>query len=103
MEFDIDAPKHLDGMFSFVLYDKKLDRTIAARDPIGITTFYQGWDSKAPDTAYFASELKCLPPVGDKIEAFPPGHIYDSLTHERTRYFQPTWWDEKKIPETPLD
>ena len=90
-------------MFSFVLYDKKLDRTIAARDPIGVTTFYQGWDSKEPDTAYFASELKCLHPVCDKIEAFPPGHIYDSLTKQRTRYFQPTWWDEKRVPDTPLD
>ncbi|OIW29007.1 glutamine-hydrolyzing asparagine synthase [Coniochaeta ligniaria NRRL 30616] len=103
LEYGLDAPKHLDGMFSFVLYDKKLDRTIAARDPIGITTFYQGWNSKQPDTTYFASELKSLHPVCDKIEAFPPGHIYDSLTKERTRYFQPTWWDEKKVPDTPLD
>ncbi|KAI8403492.1 hypothetical protein FOFC_16931 [Fusarium oxysporum] len=59
-EFDTDCPNHLDGMFSFVLYDKKQDRTIAARDPIGITTFYQGWSSKEPGTVYFASELKCL-------------------------------------------
>lgn len=90
-------------MFSFVLYDKKLDRTIAARDPIGITTFYQGWSSQQPDAVYFASELKCLHPVCDKIQAFPPGHIYDSKTGETTRYFQPTWWDEHKTPQTPLD
>jgi asparagine synthase (glutamine-hydrolysing) len=103
MEYGIDAPKYLDGMFSFVLYDKKLDRTIAARDPIGITTFYQGWSSKEPNAVYFASELKSLHPVCDKIEAFPPGHIFDSKTNERTRYFEPSWWDEKKIPDTPLD
>lgn len=103
MEYGLDAPKYLDGMFSFVLYDKKLDRTIAARDPIGVTTFYQGWSSKQPDTVYFASELKCLHPVCDKIEAFPPGHVYDSLTGERTRYFQPTWWDGSRIPDKPAD
>ena len=103
MKYDIDAPKHLDGMFSFVLYDKNQDRTIAARDPIGITTFYQGWSSKEPDAVYFASELKCLHPVCDKILAFPPGHIYDSKTGKTTRYFQPTWWDELRVPETPLD
>ena len=103
MEYGLDAPKHLDGMFSFVLYDKKLDRTIAARDPIGITTFYQGWSSSQPDSVYFASELKCLHPVCDKIQAFPPGHIFDSATGETTRYFQPTWWDGKKTPDTPLD
>ncbi len=103
MEYGLDAPKHLDGMFSFVLYDKKLDRTIAARDPIGITTFYQGWSSTQPGAVYFGSELKCLYPVCDKIESFPPGHIYDSLTNQRTRYFQPTWWDPTRVPDTPLD
>jgi len=103
MEYGIDAPKYLDGMFSFVLYDKKLDRTIAARDPIGITTFYQGWSSKEAGATYFGSELKCLFPVCDKIEAFPPGHIYDSKTGERSRYFQPSWWDPIRVPDTPLD
>ena len=103
MEYGIDAPKYLDGMFSFVLYDKKLDRTVAARDPIGITSFYQGWSSTQPDSVYFGSELKCLHPVCDKIEAFPPGHIYDSQTKERTRYFEPSWWDPSKVPTTPLD
>jgi asparagine synthase (glutamine-hydrolysing) len=103
MEFDIDAPKHLDGMFSFVLYDKEQDRTIAARDPIGITSFYQGWSSKTPGAVYFASELKCLYPVCDKVIAFPPGHIYDSKTDKTTRYFQPSWWDPAKVPSTPID
>jgi asparagine synthase (glutamine-hydrolysing) len=103
MEHDIKAPEHLDGMFSFVLYDKKQDRTIAARDPIGITTFYQGWSWKEPDAVYFASELKCLYPVCDKIVAFPPGHIFDSKTGQTTRYFQPKWWDPTYVPSTPVD
>jgi asparagine synthase (glutamine-hydrolysing) len=103
MEHDIDAPKYLDGMFSFVLYDKKLDRTIAARDPIGITSFYQGWSSKTPGAVYFASELKCLYPVCDKVISFPPGHIYDSKTDKTTRYYQPSWWDPAKVPTTPID
>jgi asparagine synthase (glutamine-hydrolysing) len=103
IEYGLDAPKHLDGMFSWVLYDKTQDRTIAARDPIGITSFYQGWSSKTPGAVYFASELKCLHPVCDKIIAFPPGHIYDSKTDKMERYFQPTWWDPMRVPSTPLD
>lgn len=103
MEYGLDAPKHLDGMFSFVLYDKKEDRTIAARDPIGITTLYQGWSSKEPGTVYFGSELKCLHPVCDRIESFPPGHVYDSKTGERTRYFDPKWWDGARVPQSPVD
>lgn len=103
MEYGIDAPKYLDGMFSFVLYDKNLDRTIAARDPIGITSFYQGFNSKEPSAVYFGSELKCLHPVCDSVRAFPPGHVYDSKTGETTRYFQPSWWDPTNVPSTPVD
>ncbi|KAG8528010.1 uncharacterized protein KY384_006926 [Bacidia gigantensis] len=102
-EHGIDAPKYLDGMFSWVLYDKLNDRTVAARDPVGITSFYQGWSSQTPGAVYFASELKCLHPVCDKIITFPPGHIYDSKSDEMTRYFQPPWWDPTKVPSAPVD
>ncbi|GKZ37403.1 asparagine synthetase [Aspergillus brasiliensis] len=103
MEHGLDAPKYLDGMFSWVLYDKNQDRVVAARDPIGITSFYIGWSSETPGAVYFASELKSLHPVCDKIEAFPPGHIFDSKTGSFTRYFQPKWWDATNVPSTPVD
>ena len=90
-------------MFSWVLYDATQDRIIAARDPVGITSFYQGWSSQTPGAVYFASELKCLYPVCDKIITFPPGHVYDSKTDKLTRYFQPSWWDPLSVPTTPLD
>ena len=102
-EHGLDAPKYLDGMFSWVLYDKNADRTIAARDPIGITSFYQGWSSQTPGAVYFGSELKCLHPVCDKIVAFPPGHVYDSKSNTMTRYFQPSWWDPTNIPSKPIN
>jgi asparagine synthase (glutamine-hydrolysing) len=104
MEHDIDAPKYLDGMFSWVLHDKVQDRVVAARDPIGITTFYIGRSSSTPGAVYFASELKCLQSVCDKIDAFPPGHVYDSKTDKLTRYYTPKWLMEPtNIPTTPLD
>src|SRR5579862_8166570 len=90
-------------MFSWVLYDANQDRLVAARDPIGITSFYQGWSSKTPQSVYFASELKSLHPVCDKIISFPPGHIFDSLTGKTTRYFQPSWWDPANVPSAPVD
>lgn len=82
-------------MFSFVLLDESVtpSRIIAARDPIGITTLYQGWSSKRPGAVYFASELKALIDECDKIISFPPGHVYDSQDQSTTRYFEPTWWD----------
>ncbi|CAN9285719.1 unnamed protein product [Alternaria alternata] len=97
LEHDIDAPRKLDGMFSWVLHDKAQDRVIAARDPIGITTFYMG-------AVFFASELKCLHPVCDNIISFPPGHVYDSKTDSLTRYYDPKWLVEpENIPTKPVD
>ncbi|OAL48881.1 asparagine synthetase [Pyrenochaeta sp. DS3sAY3a] len=104
LEHDIDAPRHLDGMFSWVLHDKTKDRVIAARDPIGITTFYMGRSSTTPGAVFFASELKCLHPVCDNIISFPPGHVYDSKTDSLTRYYDPKWLVEPtNIPTAPVD
>ncbi|KAF2872708.1 hypothetical protein BDV95DRAFT_628283 [Massariosphaeria phaeospora] len=104
LEHDIDAPRHLDGMFSWVLHDKVQDRVIAARDPIGITTFYLGRSSTTPGAVFFASELKCLHPVCDDIISFPPGHVYDSKTDKLTRYYDPKWLVEPtNIPTKPVD
>ncbi|ORE07380.1 asparagine synthase [Rhizopus microsporus var. microsporus] len=102
-ELDKDIVQHLDGMFSFVLLDKARNRIIAARDPIGITTLYYGWNSKMPGTVYFASELKSLNEDCDKILAFPPGHIYDSDTQETTRWFNPSWWNGDRVPTNPVN
>ena len=98
-------------MFSFVLLDESVtpSRIIAARDPIGITTLYQGWSSSRPGATFFASELKALTDLCDKIISFPPGHVYDSRDNSTTRYFEPSWWDgdldgpEAVIPTKPAD
>ena len=104
LEHGVDAPKFLDGMFSWVLHDKVQDRVIAARDPIGITTFYIGRSSRTPGAVFFASELKCLYPVCDDIQAFPPGHVYDSKTDSISQYFRQKWLVEPSAtPTTPLD
>jgi asparagine synthase (glutamine-hydrolysing) len=92
----------LDGMFSFVLLDESVSpsRIIAARDPIGITTLYQGWSSERPGAVFFASELKALVDDCDKIISFPPGNVYDSLDQSTSRYYQPKWWDgDSERPE----
>lgn len=105
----VDLVDKLDGMFSFVLLDEsvKPSRIIAARDPIGITTLYQGWNSAMPSVVYFASELKALVDDCDKIISFPPGHVYDSATNKTTRYYNPPWLNEDAVgapvPTKPAD
>jgi asparagine synthase (glutamine-hydrolysing) len=100
----------LDGMFSFVLLDTSVtpSRLIAARDPIGITTLYQGHHSSRPETIFFASELKALSEECDVIRSFPPGCVYDSVTQETTRYFNPSWFnsdsgEDGAIPHNEVD
>ncbi|BFZ53211.1 asparagine synthetase [Savitreella phatthalungensis] len=102
-DYGNDFAGMLDGMFSFVLYDEEKDAIIAARDPIGITTLYIGRSSAAPDTVYIASEMKCLAPVCDSIDNFPPGHMYDSATGQLKRYFSPSWLVSNEIPRNKLD
>ncbi|CAJ0913366.1 16632_t:CDS:2 [Entrophospora sp. SA101] len=102
-EIGKEVANKLDGIFSFVLLDVNKNRFIAARDPIGVTTLYQGWSSSSPETVYFASELKALNEDCDQIIPFPPGHIYDSETGETTRYYTPSWWDGNLIPRKPID
>ncbi|KIM80753.1 hypothetical protein PILCRDRAFT_97794 [Piloderma croceum F 1598] len=104
-KYDKEVCNHLDGMFSFVLLDESVTptRIIAARDPIGITTLYQGWSSKRPGAVFFASELKALLDECDNIISFPPGHVYDSRDKSTTRYFQPSWWDgDSEEPNAPI-
>lgn len=102
-KYGVDAPKYLDGMFAWVLYDKQTDRIVAARDPIGVTTMYMGRSSKNPKTLFFASELKCLVDECDEITAFPPGKVFDSNTGKTTRFFKPDWWDEDRVPHGDAD
>ncbi|RXW14718.1 hypothetical protein EST38_g11134 [Candolleomyces aberdarensis] len=108
---DTELCNLLDGMFSFVLLDESVTppRIIAARDPIGITTLYQGWSSQRPGAVFFASELKALVDDCDKIISFPPGHFFDSRTDTTTRYYKPSWWNgdldgpEATIPDSPAN
>ena len=91
-------------MFSWILHDKLQDRILAARDPIGITTFYMGKSKDLPGTTFFASELKSLHPVCDEIVSFPPGHYYDSKKGSFTRYYSPKWLLEPNlVPSAPVN
>ena len=72
-DFEDLTPKMLDGIFSFVLYDNKLDEVLIARDPIGIIPLYYGLTKNGE--IMFASEAKCLINDCDFITVFPPGHL----------------------------
>lgn len=91
LEHGPDFVSMLDGMFSFVLYDKTRDFFMAARDHVGITTLYYG--EALDKSVWFASEMKCLNEDCKTIVAFPPGHVYTSDVGKLKEYYHPRWFD----------
>ncbi len=73
-EHGTDMFRMLDAEFALILYDRRENTYIAARDPIGIRPMYYGL---RPDGTYvFASEPRNLTELTDKIMPFPPGHFF---------------------------
>ena len=62
-------------MFAFAIVDKNI--FIAARDPIGIKPLYF---SEKDGNFWFASELKAITKICDKVKEFPPGFLFSSET-----------------------
>lgn len=101
--YGAQAPRFLDGIFSFALYDRREDRLIVARDRIGVTSLYQGWNSNESKTMYFASEMKALAPICDYIIPFPPGHVLDTKGQPFHRYDNASWRIPGFIPASPVN
>ena len=58
-----DCLKHLNGMFSFAIYDTKSKSLFAARDRFGVKPFFY---HKSNDSFYFSSEIKAIHAAGIK-------------------------------------
>ena len=65
---------NLDAEFALVLYDKKRDQFMAARDAIGIRPLFYGTDEEGK--YFFASEAKALHQICQQVSPFPPGHYW---------------------------
>tara|TARA_B110000285_G_scaffold165799_1_gene185230 strand:- start:3267 stop:4835 length:1569 start_codon:yes stop_codon:yes gene_type:complete len=68
--YGIEAVRRLDGIFSFVAYNRDTKRIIVARDAIGVTPLY--WSQGNGIT--FASLLAAMP-QNEPVQIVPPGHI----------------------------
>lgn len=65
----------LNAEYALVMYDKRTDDFIAARDPMGIRPLFYGY-SKVSNSIFFASEAKALKDLCNKVMPFPPGYYY---------------------------
>jgi asparagine synthase (glutamine-hydrolysing) len=82
LEWGASFVDRLDGMYAFVLYDRRQRTFLAARDHIGIKPLYYAVRN---GVYHFASEQKCLLAVGTEIHTVAPGTYLRNGT--AVRYF----------------
>lgn len=70
------AFSQFDGMFAIILYDKKNNSFIAARDPHGIKPLYYITSPKPDNTILFASEIIALDPLNNEVKEVSAGHLF---------------------------
>ncbi len=85
-----DCLKHLNGMFSFAIYDTKSKSLFAARDRFGVKPFFY---HKSNNSFYFSSEIKAIHAAG--IKKKPHEEIWASYFAYGS-YGMPdeTFWEE---------
>ena len=86
--------RELDGMFAYVIQDRRDGTIIAGRDHMGKIPCYIAYGKDG--SVWFASEMKCLidDPAIEKYEIFPPGHYYVRKPGEEgefVRWYDPEW------------
>ncbi len=69
----------LDGIFACVLVDEAKGEFIAARDPIGVCSFY--WGRGKDGSTWFASEMKALQAHCETFDIFPPVSVPIFVLH----------------------
>ena len=96
-EYGTEFLDKLNGIFAFVLYDKRTDSYLIGRDHMGIIPLYTGHDAEG--NFYVASEMKALMPVCKTVETFKPGHY---LTKRgETHYYQRDWRSFEAVQDNP--
>jgi asparagine synthase (glutamine-hydrolysing) len=94
-EYGPSCIEMLNGIFAFILYDKKENDYFVARDHMGIIPLYMGWDAEG--AVHIASEMKALDEHCVRVQEFPPGHFYKGSDKQFVKWYNPTW--AQKIPE----
>lgn len=116
VEWGLDFPRHLHGMFALAAYDRRDGRLVLARDRVGIKPLYftrmghgivfasemraivaSGWLDRSPNAAALQQFLRLGYRTGtatayDGIEELPPGSMLVAEPHGTTeirRYWSP--------------
>ena len=93
----IDFLNDINGIFSFIIYDKNNNSILVARDPIGVIPLYMGSDKNG--NLLFASEMKCLAGICNDIKEFPPGTYMNEKSKYPVKYYTKSWMSYNNVSE----
>jgi asparagine synthase (glutamine-hydrolysing) len=93
----IDFLNDINGIFSFIIYDKNNNSILVARDPIGVIPLYMGSDKNG--NLLFASEMKCLVGICNDIKEFPPGTYMNEKLKYPVKYYTKSWMNYNNVSE----
>ncbi|MGI2261231.1 asparagine synthase B [Shewanella sp. GXUN23E] len=100
-EYGTDFLDMLNGIFAFVLYDKKQDTWLIGRDHMGIIPLYTGFDAEG--NFYVASEMKALMPVCKTVAEFKPGQYRYGKDTDPVRYYTRDWMSFDAVKDNSAD
>jgi asparagine synthase (glutamine-hydrolysing) len=96
IEWGEDCLTKFNGMWAFVIYDKKRKKIFGARDRFGIKPFYYYRDE---EIFLFGSEIKAIKSSVEKKLSVNDQAIFDYLSFNRADYKNKTFYNEiQKIP-----
>lgn len=85
-----ECPRHIDGSFSFVIYDKENDLYFGARDRFGVIPFYY---SQNKDRIIFSSDLNWLSKQSGVDTSPDDSTVFDYLIFNRTDNCERTFFN----------
>ena len=95
------ACEMLDGVFAFVLHDRKNRVFLAGRDAFGVRPAFIALDGRKFG---IASEAKALINLFDSISIFPPGTCWTSTSpHRYDRWYHYRWDEQDMSPQEAAD
>lgn len=68
----------LEGVFSFIIYDREKNEVVIGHDPMGVRSLY--WVHQK-DQCIISSEMKCIHELNKNVKMYPPG-CYSVLNME---------------------
>jgi asparagine synthase (glutamine-hydrolysing) len=99
-QYGPDLCQHINGMFAFIIYNKKTGEFFAARDHLGIIPLYIG--TGRDGERYMSNELKCLSEDCVEVNILYPGH-YITNEWKQVQWYKPEWHNLSLIPKNSIN